>query len=145
MISTKQTKNLINHTQKFTLIIINPQHSRKTAETIQLTDQRNSRQQQHINHILEEYQNVFQELDGVYLHCLVKHSIELIHGSSLPNASIYKRSILENEEIRRQIQDLIDKGHIHPNSSPCGSPFVLVPKKEDTWHMCIDYWALKKN
>ena len=68
-----------------------------------LTNQRNSRQQQQIDNILEEYQNLFQALDGIPLHCQVKHSIELVPGSSLPNASIYRGSILKNEEIHRQI------------------------------------------
>ena len=78
------------------------------------------------------------------MHFQVKHSIELVPGSSFPNASIYKIPILKNEEICRQIQDLIEKGHICPISSPCGSPVVLVPKKNETWHMCIDYRALNK-
>ena len=78
------------------------------------------------------------------MHCQVKHSIELVPSSSLPNTSIYRSSILENEEIRGKIQDLIDKGHIRPSSSPCGSPVVLVLKKDGTWRMCIDYRDLNK-
>ena len=60
------------------------------------------------------------------MHCQVKHSIELVPGSSLPMESVYETSILENEEIHRKIQDLNNKGNIHPNSSPYGSPTVLV-------------------
>jgi hypothetical protein len=52
--------------------------------------------------------------------------------------------LLENEEIKRQIQELLHKGHIHPISSPCGSPIVLVQKKDGTWKLCIDYRALNK-
>ena len=144
MISAKKTKNLINHAQKFTLIMINPRHSRKTATTIQLTHQHSSRQHQQIDNILEEYWNVFQEPNRVPLHCQVKHSIEIVPSSSLPNTYVYRRSILKNEEIQRQIQDLIEKGHIHPSSSPCRSPIILVPKKDGTWYMCIDYQAVNK-
>ena len=46
---------------------------------------------------VEEYQNVFQEPSGVPLQFQVKHSIEHVPGSSSPNASIYRKSILENE------------------------------------------------
>ena len=45
MISSKQTKKLNNHAQKFALIKIKPQHYRKTSATSLLTDQHNSRQQ----------------------------------------------------------------------------------------------------
>ena len=137
-------KNLINHAQNFALIMIKPQHSRKTATTNRSIDQCSSRQQQQIENILEEYHNIFQAPDGVPLHCQVKHSIELVPGSSLPSASFYRRSILENEEIHRKIQDLIDKGHIHPKSSPCGILVILVTKKDETWCMCIDYRDLNK-
>ena len=39
---------------------------------------------------------------------------------------------------------MVDKGHIYPNSPPYGSPVVLVPKKDETWRMCIGYQALNK-
>ena len=103
MISAKQTKKLINHAQKFALIMIKPQHSRKTVATSRLTDQHSSQQKEQIDNILEEYHNIFQALNAVPLHCQVKHSIELVPSTSLPNASVYRRSILKNEEIHRQI------------------------------------------
>ena len=83
-------------------------------------------------------------MNGLPLHFQLKHSIEIFPGSSLPNAYVYKISILENKYIHRQIQDLINKGHIFPNSSPCGSLVVLVPNKYGTWCMCIYYRALNK-
>ena len=47
-------------------------------------------------------------------------------------------------EIKKQVQDLLDQGAIRPSTSPCGSLIVSVPKKDDTWRMCIDYRALNK-
>ena len=47
-------------------------------------------------------------------------------------------------EIKRQIKDLLDKGLIRPSTSPCGSSIVLIPKKDGSWRMCVDFRALNK-
>eukprot|EP00253_Pinus_taeda_P032957 PITA_32957 len=84
--------------------------------------------------VVEEYEDIFTSPVGVPLHCQVKHSIDLTPGAPLPNGPIYQRSILENDEIKRQIQEMLQKGHIHPSSSPYGSPIVLVPiEPSDVW------------
>ena len=51
---------------------------------------------------------------------------------------------MESMEINKQIQEFLNKGIIHPSTSPCGLPIVLVPKKDETWHMCVDFDALKR-
>lgn len=57
---------------------------------------------------------------------------------------MYRMSVIENEEIKKQIQELVNKGSIRPSSSPCGSPIILVPKKDKTWRMCVDFRALNR-
>ena len=44
---------------------------------------------------------------GVPLHFQVRHSIDLILGTPLPNELVYMRSILENDKIKMKIQELI--------------------------------------
>lgn len=51
---------------------------------------------------------------------------------------------MQNEEIKKQVQELVEKGVIHPSTSPCGSPIVFIPKKDGSSRMCIDYCALNK-
>lgn len=91
---------------------------------------------------MEARRDIFTTPTGVLLHHHVKHSIDLNLGASLPNGLVYKHSLMENEEIKKKIQELIQKGHIWLSSSPCRSTIVLVQKRYGTWGLCIDYRAL---
>ena len=57
---------------------------------------------------------------------------------------MYRLSALENVEIKKHVQEFLEKGFIRPSTSPCGSPIILVRKKDGSWRMCIDYRALNK-
>ena len=122
--------------------MIRPQEKKKTVATA--SKRGPSARQLQMDKIVEEYEDIFTSPAGVPLHCQVKHSIDLTPGAPLPNGPIYRRSVLENNEIKRQIEELLQKGHIRPSSSPCGSPIMLVQKKHGTWRLCIDYRALNK-
>ena len=122
--------------------MIRPQGKKKIVATTSRKGP--SARQQQMDKVMEEYRDIFTSPTGVPLHCQVKLPIDLNIGVSLPNGPIYRRSILENDEIKRQIQELLQKGHIRPSSSPCGSPIVLVQKKDGTWRLCIDYQVLNK-
>jgi hypothetical protein len=93
---------------------------------------------------VEEYKDIFSSPTRVPMHFQVKHPIDITPGAPLPNGPIYHRSLMENDEIKHQIQELLQKGHIRPISSPCGSLIVLVQKKDGTWRLCIDYRELNK-
>ena len=124
---------------KFVFFVILSQNKRKIATTSRISAADLSTQQKQVDKVMEEYLDIFSSPTGVPLHCQVKHPIDLTPGAPLSNGPIYHRSLLENEEIKRQIQELLHKGKICPISSPCGSPIVLVQKKDGTWRLCIDY------
>jgi hypothetical protein len=47
-------------------------------------------------------------------------------------------------ELKKQIDELLEKGYIRPSSSPWIAPVLFVEKKDGTKRMCIDYRALNK-
>ena len=86
--------------------MIHPRGKKKTVATSTASRQGCSTWQQQMDKVVEEYRDIFTSPTGIPLHCQVKHSIDLTRGAPLPNRPIYRRSVLENNEIQRQIQKL---------------------------------------
>ena len=74
----------------------------------------------------------------------IGHHIDLILGATFPNKATYRMTPIENEEIKKQVQELLDKGLIRESSSPCTIPTVLSPRKDGGWRMCIDSREINK-
>jgi hypothetical protein len=60
----------------------------------------------------------------------ISHHIDLILGASLSNKATYRLTPRENEEVKNQVQELLDKGLVRESLSPCVVPTVLSPKKD---------------
>ena len=74
----------------------------------------------------------------------VDHAIPLKPGSAPPFKPMLRLSYAELDEMKKQLQELLDKGYIRPSSSPFGAPVLFVRKKDGSFRMCIDYRALNK-
>ncbi|KAM2418624.1 hypothetical protein ACFX1W_025288 [Malus domestica] len=74
----------------------------------------------------------------------VDHVIELEPGAKPPSKSPYRMSPPELEELRKQLNELLDAGYIQPSKSPYGAPVLFQRKKEGSLKLCIDYRALNK-
>ncbi|XP_072148509.1 uncharacterized protein [Setaria viridis] len=97
-----------------------------------------------VANILQEYADVFPSEIPAGLPPIrgIEHQIDLIPGASLPNRAPYRTNPEETKEIQRQVQELLDKGYVRESLSPCAVPVILVPKKDGTWHMCVDCRAI---
>ena len=56
----------------------------------------------------------------------------------------YRMAPVELQELKVQIQGLLDKGFIRPSTSPWGAPVLFAKKKDKTLRLCIDYQQLNR-
>ncbi|GFU68856.1 retrovirus-related Pol polyprotein from transposon 297 [Trichonephila clavipes] len=91
--------------------------------------------------LLAFFQNVFEP--GGKATNILEHHINT--GNSPPiSVPTYRMSPVKKEILRKEIEDLLKKGIIEECESPYGAPVVLIPKPNNRFHLCIDYWKLNE-
>jgi hypothetical protein len=68
-----------------------------------------------------------------------ENTIELEEGAKPVITTPYRHPKKFKDEIEKAIKDLLEMGHIRPNSIPFASSIILFKKKDGTMRMCIDY------
>ena len=95
--------------------------------------------------VVREFKDVFpEELPGLPPKRDVDFAIELIPGTAPISISPYRMAPAELLELKKQLQDLLDKGFIRPSVSPWGAPVLFVKKKDGTMRLCMDYRQLNR-
>ena len=97
--------------------------------------------------VICDYVDVFffsDELPGLPPQRVVDFSIELHPGISPISMTPHRMAPVELQELRVQLQELLDKGFIRPSTSPWGAPVLFAKKKDKTLRLCIDYRQLNR-
>jgi hypothetical protein len=90
-----------------------------------------------------EYADVFpDEFLGMPPDRDIKFAIELQPGTTPISKRPYRMPPAELAELKKQLQELLDKGFIRPSTSPWGCPALFVKKKDESLRLCIDYCTL---
>jgi hypothetical protein len=93
--------------------------------------------------VVWDYPDVFpDELPGMPPDRDIEFAIELQPGTAPISKRPYRMPPVELAELKKQLQELLDKGFIHPSTSPWGCPALFVNKKDESLRMCIDYRPL---
>jgi hypothetical protein len=94
-------------------------------------------------HMVQEFPDVFpDDLPEMPLERVIEFKIELQPGTAPISKAAYKMSREELAELKIQLKDLLDKGFIHPSSSPWGCPALFISKKDKGLRLCVDYRPL---
>jgi hypothetical protein len=89
--------------------------------------------------IVSKFPDVFpEELPGMPPERKVEFAIELIPGTTPISKRAYRVSGPELVELKKQIDELLEKGYIRPSTSPWAALVLFVEKKNGTKRMCIE-------
>ena len=91
-----------------------------------------------------EFLDVFSRKESNILppHRPCDHKIELKPGSEPPCKSLYGMSREENIELRKYLEENLEKGFIRASQSPAASPVLFVKKPGGGLRFCVDYRGL---
>ncbi|WVZ71333.1 hypothetical protein U9M48_019927 [Paspalum notatum var. saurae] len=90
-----------------------------------------------------EYPDVFpDELPGLPPDRAVEVAINLVPGTAPIAKAPYRMSGKEYDELKKQLDELLEKGLIRCSVSPWGAPVLFVKKKDGSMRLCIDYREL---
>jgi hypothetical protein len=90
-----------------------------------------------------DYPDVFpDELPGMPPDRDIEFAIELQTGTAPTSKRPYRMPQAELAELKKQLQELLDKGFIRPSTSPWGCPALFVNKKDESLRMGVHYRPL---
>jgi hypothetical protein len=95
--------------------------------------------------VLKEFLDVILEgLPGISPNRDIEFVIDLVPITALIYKRPYRMATQQLAKQKEQINELLEKGYIHPSSSLWRAPVIFVPKKNGTQRLCMDYHALNE-
>jgi hypothetical protein len=92
---------------------------------------------------VSEFLDVFPEkLPGMPPDREIEFVIKLVPGTTPIFKRPYRMAANQLAKLKEQLQELLDKGYIHPSASPWGAPVIFILKKDGMQRMCVDYRSL---
>jgi hypothetical protein len=93
-----------------------------------------------------EFADVFSKAEASKLppHREYDHHIPLQDDAMPPFGPLYRLSPVEEEVLRKYIQDNLTKKFIRHSQSPCSAAVLFVKKPDGSLRLCVDYRGLNK-
>ena len=99
-----------------------------------------------LNNILEKFENIF-AIDKVEVGLIrnAEHQIILKNSDEITRLPNRRIPLAFEEKVSDSIKELLEAGIIRHSDSPFNSPIVVVPKKNGSIRLCVDYRKLNEN
>ncbi|KAK4389603.1 Transposon Ty3-G Gag-Pol polyprotein [Sesamum angolense] len=95
--------------------------------------------------IVRDFPEVFpDDLPGLPPHREVDFTIETLPGVAPISIAPYRIAPMELQELKKQLEELLEKGFVRPSTSPWGAPVLFVKKKDGSMRLCVDYRQLNR-
>ncbi|KAK2427684.1 putative mitochondrial protein [Trifolium repens] len=95
--------------------------------------------------VVQEFPDVFpKDVSDMPPEREVEFTIDLVPCTSPISMAPYRMSSTELSELKKQLEELLEKKFIRPSVSPWGAPVLLVKKKDGSMRLCIDYRRLNQ-
>ncbi|XP_010527567.1 PREDICTED: uncharacterized protein LOC104804901 [Tarenaya hassleriana] len=95
--------------------------------------------------VVREFPDVFpEELPGLPPERDVDFCIDVVPGTEPVSKTPYRMAPTEMAKLKKQLNELMEKGFIQPSFPPWGAPVLFVKKKDGSMRLCIDYRGLNQ-
>lgn len=95
--------------------------------------------------VLYDFPNVFpNDISGLPLEREVEFAIDLVPGTRTISMVPYIMSQSELSELKKQLEEFLEKRFIRPSVSGWGALVLLIKKKDGSMRLCVDYCQLNK-
>ncbi|MCG7879549.1 MAG: hypothetical protein JAY78_24875, partial [Candidatus Thiodiazotropha taylori] len=129
--------------EKVGISIENPLLSpHENIHDIKLDDHLSENQVNELRHILSSYADVLSDVPEKT--SLIEHDV--IVKSDVPvTKKAYMLPYALREKVKLEVDNMLEAGIAEKSNSPYASPIVVVPKKDLSIRLCVDYRLLNKN
>jgi Reverse transcriptase (RNA-dependent DNA polymerase)/Aspartyl protease len=107
--------------------------------------QQDQTQHKGVEQLLEKYSDRFKPPTGLPPDRPEDMAIDLIAGAPVPKwTGVGKLNVDELAQLKKQLSEMLDRGHIVPSTSPFGASVLFVKKPDGSLRLCVDYRSLNQ-
>ena len=114
---------------------------REGVRDVKLGDELPEDQRRVLKDLVRRYPDVFTDMPGET--DVIQHQIRLTDDTPI-RCKPYPLPYAMREELRNEVDTMLEMGVVRPSTSPYASPIVMVKKKDGSNKVCIDFRKLNK-